>query len=79
MTTTYTQFADNAHRSGGQTQTEACAQMSDHTLSTGNLGWLAHMLGDLHKEANMTTREIEYQAIRAQIERVRTALNAREY
>lgn len=78
-TTTYAEMATAAHLSGGQTQTEACENMSDTCISHGNLGWLSSILASLQQEASACHTERDYARVRTQIERVRTALNAREY
>ena len=80
-TLTYTQMADNAHRSGGTTQTEATALMSDKILNSnrrGQVGFLNSILRTLDKEAAAATRMDEYDEIKIQRLRVREALRRKD-
>lgn len=72
-------MATAAHLSGGQTQTEACENMSDSTISHGDLGWLSSILASLQREASACHTERDYARVRTQVVRVRNSLNARDY
>lgn len=76
-TLTYGQIVANAHRVGGETQTEATERMSSSVLHAnlpGQIGFLNSILASLDKEAAAATRMEEYDRINMQRQRVRYAL-----
>lgn len=74
---TYAQRRTHAHDVGGETQTEATAKITDSVLKRSSLGFLYSVLSGLESEAAVCHTESDYAEVRAQIVRVRKAIQSR--
>lgn len=76
-TRTYAQYRSHVHSIGGETQAEATAKMSDAVLRKATVGFLNSILGTLGRESARCHTMDDYTVVRAQVDRVRAALNAK--